>query len=365
MQILVIPRDPNPYQRLLYDEMERLGATIHYLGELTPSHTLSLLLLPLEMAVRRARGAQFIHLHWVFAFGFPGIRRLAVSSRVSQAWFWVFLKTARLLGLRMAWTAHNVLPHSPVFADDVAARRSLVRQCDVVFVHSPATLESLAALGAVPRRSLLIRHGPMGPEAPAKLRTPGTGGGAREFLFFGKVAEYKGVEELLTAFAGLPAGSNATLTVAGQCDDGNLRARLASKATRNVRLRLEYIPAAEVTEQMSAADVVVLPFRAVTTSGSAELALAHGRPLIVPDLPNLAGLPADAVTRYDRSNPGLTAALVEMIGANQSRLAAMSAAALSYSAQASWGEIAAATLAEMESVLNEERAKPATCAWHE
>jgi glycosyltransferase involved in cell wall biosynthesis len=356
MKVLVIPRDPNPYQGLLYGEMEQLGATIRYLGELTPSHTLSLLLLPLEIAVRRARGAQFIHLHWVFGFGFPSIRRLAVSHRISQVWFGVFLKTARLLGLRMAWTAHNVLPHSPVFADEVAARRSLIRQCDLVFAHSPATLDSLAALGAVPRRSLLIRHGPIRPAALAKLRTPGTGGGTREFLFFGKVAEYKGVERLLTAFADLPAGSNAALTVAGQCDDRDLRARLVSKATQNVRLRLEYIPPAEVTELMSAADVVVLPFRTVTTSGSAELALAHGRPLIVPDLPSLAGLPTDAVTRYDRSTSGLTAALVKMIGVNQRRLATMSAAALSYSAQASWREIAAATLAEMESVLNEVRA---------
>jgi glycosyltransferase involved in cell wall biosynthesis len=356
MKILAIPRDPNPYQHLLYDEMEQLGAKIRYLGELTPSHTLSLLLLPLEMAVRRARGAQFIHLHWVFAFGFPGIRRRAVAQKLSRVSFWVFLKTARLLGLRVAWTAHNVLPHSPVFADDAAARRSLIRECHLVFVHSPATLDGLAALGAVPCRSLLIRHGPIGPAAPAELRVPGTGRGGREFLFFGKVAEYKGVEELLAAFAALPTSRNVRLTIAGQCDDTDLRARLVSQTTQNVRLRFEYVAAVEVTELMSAADVVVLPFRAVTTSGSAELALAHGRPLIVPDLASLAELPSDAVIRYDRSISGLTAALVEMIDANQCRLAGMSAAALSYSTQASWRETAAATLAEMESVLNEGRA---------
>ena len=39
------------------------------------------------------------------------------------------------------------------------------------------------------------------------------------------------------------------------------------------------------------ADVVVLPFRQVTTSGSAILALYHGKPLIVPDLAALADLP--------------------------------------------------------------------------
>ena len=44
MRILVLPRDPNPYQDLLYAELQRLGARITYLGELTPSHTLNVLL---------------------------------------------------------------------------------------------------------------------------------------------------------------------------------------------------------------------------------------------------------------------------------------------------------------------------------
>ena len=49
MRILVLPRDPNPYQRLLYGEMHRLGVQITYIGDLTPSRTLNLFLLPLEV----------------------------------------------------------------------------------------------------------------------------------------------------------------------------------------------------------------------------------------------------------------------------------------------------------------------------
>ena len=60
---------------------------------------------------------------------------------------------------------------------------------------------------------------------------------------------------------------------------------------------------------LAAADVVVLPFRRVTTSGSAMLALSHGRPLIVPDLPGLADLPDEAVLRYDGGVPELIAAI--------------------------------------------------------
>jgi glycosyltransferase involved in cell wall biosynthesis len=349
MKILAFPRDPNPYQRLLYAEMERLGAQVRYLGQLTPSRTLNILLLPAEMAVRRALGARIVHLHWVFGFGLPGGDRFRVSRRLAQAWFVLWLRAARLLRLRVVWTAHNVLPHSPVFADDVAARRTLVRHCDLVLAHSPAALAGLGELGAPPRRSLIIRHGPMGPAARTELRVPGSGGGPREFLFFGKVARYKGIEELLAAFAQLPAGTAARLTVAGQCDVPDLR-RLLATAT-NVRLRLEHVPDRDVPGILAGADVVVLPFRQVTTSGSAELALSHARPLIIPDLPGLAGLPADAVVRYDGSVCGLTAAIADLANAGRPRLAAMSAAAAGYSAHASWHEIAQATVSAMESVV--------------
>ena len=50
MKVLVLPRDANPYQSLLYGEMRRLGVQVIYLGELTPIQTLNLLLLPLEVA---------------------------------------------------------------------------------------------------------------------------------------------------------------------------------------------------------------------------------------------------------------------------------------------------------------------------
>jgi glycosyltransferase involved in cell wall biosynthesis len=337
MKILVFPRDPNPYQRMLYAEMERHGAQVSYLGQLTPSHTLNLGLLPVELAFQRARGARIVHLHWVFGFGLPGF---PASRWLAQVWFRVWLATIRLLGLRLVWTAHNVLPHAQVFADDEAARRVLVRHCDLVLAHSPTALAGLAEIGAVPRRSQIIRHGPMGPLKPV---APRLADGPREFLFFGKVAEYKGVEELVAAFAALPPETKARLTVAGQCDDPPLRDRLLA-AGNGVRFCLEHVPEDEVADLLAGADVVVLPFRRVTTSGSAELALAHGRPLIAPDLPGLAGLPDEAVLRYDGSVPRLTESLADLASADRSRLAAMSAAASDYAAQSSWYEIAGATL---------------------
>ena len=358
MRVLVFPRDDlNPYQRLLYGEMARLGARVTYLGRLTPSHTLNVLLLPAELAARRVAGARLVHLHWVFGFSLPGGDRLPFVRRLAQLWFTLWLRTVRVLGMRLVWTAHNVLPHGRVFADDAVARRALVRASDLVLAHSPAVLAELAALGAVARRAAVIPHGPFGPVDPAapgaSPRIPGSGDQVRHLLFFGRVEEYKGVDDLLAAVASLPGDVPLRLTVAGQCDDLALRSRLrllARPASGRVVLRLERVPEDEVTGLLAASDVVVLPFRRITTSGSAMLALAHGRPLIVPDLAALAGLPPPAVIRYDGSVPSLAAALTDAARISRPALAAMSAAATAYASSTSWPEIAARTLSEMASL---------------
>ncbi|HUZ38671.1 MAG TPA: glycosyltransferase family 4 protein [Streptosporangiaceae bacterium] len=358
MKLLVLPREQSsPYQRLLYTELRRQGAAVSYLGELTPSHLLNLLLLPLELAVRRLGGARLVHLHWVHRFVLPGGGRFPVLRGVAYGWFVLCLAAVRLLGLHLVWTVHNALPHEPVFTDDTRARRRLARSCDLVIVHTPSALAELAAFGAVPRASAVIPHGPLLPPVPSEsLRTPGAGDGPRRFLFFGKVREYKGVEDLLAAFAALPGGTAAHLTVAGECWDPDLRPALMALARPlgdRVTLRLERVPDGELTGLLADADVVVLPYRRITTSGSAMLALAHGRPLIVPDLDSLADLPDQAVLRYDRTVPGLTAALLRACGASAGTLAAMSAAGGDFAGAVPWPRIAAMTMSELNAVLGE------------
>ena len=167
MRVLVIPRDPSPYQRLLYGEMQRLGVQVTYIGQLTPSHTLNLLLLPLEVVARRIAGARLIHLHWVFAFGLPGARRFPILQRVAYVWFLVWLRICRMLGMHLVWTAHNVLPHAPVFADDVSARRALVEASDLVLAHSPS---AAIRTRRTRRRGPQKRHHPAWPNRSSRVR---------------------------------------------------------------------------------------------------------------------------------------------------------------------------------------------------
>jgi glycosyltransferase involved in cell wall biosynthesis len=160
----------------------------------------------------------------------------------------------------------------------------------------------------------------------------------------------KGVEDLLAAFIGLPGGLRCRLTVAGECHDPALQRRLeeaASVLPGQITLRLRRVPEEEVADLLASADAVALPFQRVTTSGSAILALCHGRPVIVPDLVSLRHLPQSATIWYDGSVASLRTALIDVAKADGETLAAMSAAAREYTDSCSWAEAAQRLMAEI------------------
>ena len=350
MRILAFPRDVNPYQNLLYAALAERGAHVRYAGERTPSQTANLLLLPLELALARLAGWRILHIHWVFGFALTGSSRSPVLRRLSQTWFGFVLGAAQLLGMRVVWTAHNVLPHEPVFEDDVAARRTLVAACDIVLAHTQAALDGLREIGAEPRRAALVPlasvHAPLSRQPPP----PGSRAGPLRLLFFGKVAAYKGVEELLEAVAELPDDLSIELTVCGETPDAELGTRLEALGAglgSRVRLQLEHLADAELAANLAACDAVVLPFRSVTTSTSVLHAMAYGRVVVVPDLPAFAEIPDAALMRYDGSVAGLARTLAQL-AAEPEGLARIGATAAAYEHGLSWDAVAEGTLAALQ-----------------
>jgi glycosyltransferase involved in cell wall biosynthesis len=268
---------------------------------------------------------------------------------VGQAWFACVLVICRVIGLRVVWTAHNVLPHDPVFHDDLAARRRLAGASDLVVAHTRAALDGLERIGIAPRRTVLVAPGPFSPDAgAAQLREPGTGGPPLKLMFVGQVLPYKGVEDLLDAVAALPPEIAVHVLVAGPCPDALLRARIAALAAKcgpRVSLRLERIPDDELTMLLAHADLVVLPFREVTTSSSVLLAMGHGRGLVLPAMAAFEDLPADAIAFYDGSVSALRELIADASRWDLERLRAMGAAARAYAGTLSWAETARQTLA--------------------
>ena len=342
MKILAFPRDSNPYQTQLYAEITASGHSIEYLGEITSSHTANLFLLPFELVRQRIRGFSILHIHWLYSFQLPFAQSSQKMRRAMRIWLRVTLSTSRLLGLRTVWVAHNVLPHDQIFDDDVAARRMLLSRAHAVVTHSQQALEEIQALGPLPCLTAAARH--PGYEIPlAPVRSGASSKADLQILFFGKILPYKGVADLINAVSRSSAGIE--LTVAGECRDSTLRAELqclATAASGRVRLSFKRMSASELGEMIENCDIVALPFRRVTTTGSALYALSAGRPVILPDYPALREFPADATVRYTPT-PDPVAGLVDVLGhlARQtSQLPVMGAAGREWAASYVWADLA-------------------------
>jgi glycosyltransferase involved in cell wall biosynthesis len=353
--VMVYPRDPNPYQEDLYGELERLGVRHRYVGELTGSRSLNLLLLPAELCALRVQGFRVLHLHWLFGVRLRGAPRFVSIRRISRWYLLVVLRLSRAVGIAVVWTAHNVLPHEPVFDDDVRARQQLTAACSAVIVHSQTTRAALEAMGCEIRRVAVIRPG--APKVATDVAPPSRNRDRTHVraLFVGRIEVYKGVEDLLEVVASPAAPQRLELVIAGECRDAALASRLAALVARSrvrVEVRIGRLSDAELARELTLSDFVVLPFRDVTTSGSVDLAIAASRPVLIPALLSLAEIPEDCAWRYDGTPSGLLRALTDAAESTSQQRAAMSAAANSFASRLSWPVAARATYELFRDVLH-------------
>jgi glycosyltransferase involved in cell wall biosynthesis len=281
----------------------------------------------------------------------PG--RALASGMISR----LAIRWLKLLRFRIVWTVHNVLPHEPQTDDDRAIARLLADSADVLIVHSSAVRKTLALQGipddgavVIPQGSYIghYRPAPSQPDARRALGLPEEG---RVLLFFGLIRSYKGIPELLKAWSDTaPPGR---LLVAGSCSDPSLQANIRDTASQDpsVHGHMRFIPDEEVPTFFAASDGVCLPFRTVTTSSTALMALSFGKPLIAPRIGALEDLPEEVGFFYgDGTGSTLGGALDRFFGASEAELENASRSALEYAEQLSWPVIAARTFEVYASV---------------
>lgn len=188
---------------------------------------------------------------------------------------------------------HNVLPHDAAGGASRLLTRLALRRADRWLVHATPLIEAVGALvgprarrpGAVARAALPLHH--LAPDGQAMGAGAPTAAGPHPptLLFFGLVRPYKGLDVLIDALA-LAARDvpGLRLVVAGEFWQPSTT--FAAQAARHgmadaVELRDRYVPNEAVAALFAAADAVVLPYRAATSSGVLTLAIEHGVPMIV------------------------------------------------------------------------------------
>jgi beta-1,4-mannosyltransferase len=191
------------------------------------------------------------------------------------------------------------------FAIALAARLSVSRIALVRTVHNPSAHEGTSRweqryLAWLDRRTdhriVLNEHTALPPGATATLIPHGhyrdwfAAQPRRDPLpatlaFVGLLRPYKGLEELLEAFATTAGSAPALrLRLAGRPVDARLEREIRALAARDARVSLDlrHLSEAEFANAVMESAGVVLPYRAMHNSGAALAALSLDRPVLVP-----------------------------------------------------------------------------------
>ncbi|MCC7355151.1 MAG: glycosyltransferase [Anaerolineae bacterium] len=304
MKVAMLPRSPwwreNPYLDLLETGLKQLSVVTAD----DPNDGLSWRWLLQQRSV-----VDVLHLQWV---QYHYNRDTAPRSVWALSLFTAKLILARLLGYRLVWTLHNLQPHEHRHPQvDRAAWRILALLVHRVIVHCEETGRQLSLRFGRRQGVYVLPHPnyagvyPPPPSQEDARRQLGFNQKHLIFLCFGIVRPYKGFQEAIAAFKEV-TDADARLVIAGRPINEAIAQEIKALAQddRRIVTVLHSIPNNDLPTFFSAADVVVLPFRTITTSGSAILAMSLARPVIAPALGCLPELiTEESGVLYDPDDP--------------------------------------------------------------
>ena len=291
MQVLMMPdyRHDNPYQTLLSTALETEKVKVNF-----PSGYRRVF--PVFRAIKtNFTPIKVLHLHWLD----PYLK--GDNSWVKCIYCLKFLGDILLThwtGVKIVWTIHNTISHNSKFPRlELWAYRMLVKIVDRVIVHDEVAIDEIVPLYRLnPAKIAVITHGHYRDiypqkidslEARRQLNLPKSG---KIYLNLGMLKPYKGIERLLKLWQDNRAILEGnTLSIAGKALDdgyGQMLVKQAAK-TKNVIFHHKFVEDNQIHLYFSAADVVVLPFERILTSGSLILAMSYSKPVIAPRLASI------------------------------------------------------------------------------
>ncbi|MGM7698596.1 glycosyltransferase family 4 protein [Microbacterium sp. A84] len=213
-----------------------------------------------------------LHVHWPEAL--MTSRRPLIRS-VKAALLWGLIARARLLRRPIVRTLHNLEPHEQPSKLVNAAMRMLERNT------TTAILINRQPVSVAATNTATILHGHYRERFTSYTRSPQIPG---RVLFFGLIRPYKNVDNLVTAFHEIPThDAHASLRVVGKADSETQQSlKSAADSDDRISFRFGYVEDDELVREITAASLVVLPYKGLYNSGVALAALSLGVPVLVP-----------------------------------------------------------------------------------
>ncbi len=298
----------NHYQTLLHAALVAEGSEVMAVDAAD--------LASLPDAVLRDDRPFLFHQHWLGEI-YRGLRADADGFAVVDRYFGM-LRLLRALGGKVFWTVHNLFDHD-TNADEQQLNRYCLEQmaklADRILIHGTYAQPLLETACGLPLgdRCRVLPHPlydfmlALEAERPPELH--GQDSVALTYLCFGLLRPYKGGLELLRHYiSGMCDGqlANTRLIFAGVIQDKALLREYASAAEaarRHIVLINRQVSDGELAWLCRHADVAVLPYRDILTSGSFYQTATFALPAIVPATGMFASEVEDGVNglRYDRA----------------------------------------------------------------
>jgi beta-1,4-mannosyltransferase len=291
-------RAGNPYQALLAGALEDLGARVDFFS---PKYDR---FLPLSRDCHTNR-PDILHLHWPEHYFKHGN---AFQRKISRIGYSLDLKIVHATR-KLVVTAHNLTAHgASTVVDPLVARTFDV--AGLVFAHSEQAKIEIAQrcrisgerIEVIPHGDLLALLPPLveAQIARERLQLPA---GNKLALVFGRIAPYKGIEELLTFWNRSRLGVSLVVIGDSVAPDFTERlSNLANDSKSQIILRAKRVSDEELALYLSAADCALFNYPSLLTSGSAVLARSAGLPILFPTWLHTVDLgePSPRVFRFDQ-----------------------------------------------------------------
>ena len=252
----------NKYSELLTRSIERNGLRVEHYD---------------RAAMFKPGRGDIVHLHWPSNSYTASVFALTM---VKSLFFASLLFYYRCLGVRLFWTVHNVWPHDGKTRWDRLMRKYILSVCHQGFVLSESVKEEVADTFGVPASKLVVTpHGHYVDAYEGKgediRKRFGIAPDSFLFMFIGRINPYKGVDQLVDAYSKLKlVPGTCELLIAGQVDKGYSLDFIDKVNDGSIRVNPQFVDDQELADFLEAANVIVLPYKQITTSGSAILALS-------------------------------------------------------------------------------------------
>jgi glycosyltransferase involved in cell wall biosynthesis len=206
-----------------------------------------------------------------------------------------FLKIARGLGIKVVGTVHNVVPHDGSKGLTSTYSRLYSLMHSFICHNLPAKDRLASEFGIDPARIAVVPHGPLfgthKAERASRVVVPGDKTVAScMVLWQGIVRPYKGISFLLKVWKiARQRGMQGTLWIVGT-GNKSLRKEIEQEAAvlgigSSVQFIWRFVSVEELENYYQAADIIVYPYSAITTSGALMTGIGYGKAILASDLP--------------------------------------------------------------------------------